>query len=313
MTEPDAEPFDAAPPDRQPADRAVAIVVNYNAASHLGTCLDGLRAAGVGDIVVVDNGSSDDSREVVAAAGPGVSWLPLGANLGYGAAANRAARLMPGRDILVCNPDIEVGDGAVDALRASLRDDPGLGVVGPRLLNADGSVYPSARTFPDLVDAFGHGLLGLVVPNNPFTRRYRMLDRDYDRPADVDWVSGAFVLIRRRTWEEIGGFDPRYFMYLEDVDLCWRAGRAGWRVGYVPEAEVVHFQGVSAARHPYRMQVAHHRSMWRFATQTSVGAKRWALPVVAVGLVCRVAVASLHHRFGGFRRPSRRLRQSPRS
>ncbi|MBO0692623.1 MAG: glycosyltransferase family 2 protein [Acidimicrobiaceae bacterium] len=300
-------------PDSGAADAAVAVVVNYNAASHLGTCLASLGAAGVCDVIVVDNGSVDDSRDVVASAGPGVTWLPLGANLGYGAAANRAARKVAGRDLLVCNPDIEVKPGAVAALRARLAADPGLGVVGPRLLNADGSVYPSARTFPDLLDAFGHGLLGLVLPNNPFTRRYRMLDRDYDGPADVDWVSGAFVLIRRRTWEEVHGFDPHYFMYLEDVDFCWRAGRAGWRIGYVPDAEVVHVQGVSAARHPYRMLVAHHLSMWRFARQTSVGAQRLALPVVAVGLVCRVAVASLHHRLGGFRRPSRRLRRSPQS
>jgi N-acetylglucosaminyl-diphospho-decaprenol L-rhamnosyltransferase len=305
-----AEP--AAAPAPEPDDEPAAVVVNYNAASHLPTCLSSLRAAGVRKVVVVDNGSVDGSRDVVASAGPGVTWLPLGANLGYGAAANRAARLMPGQDLIVCNPDIEVRAGAVAALMASLRADPGLGAVGPRLLNADGSVYPSARTFPDLLDAFGHGLLGLVVPNNPFTRRYRMLDRDYDRPADVDWVSGAFLLIRRRTWEEIGGFDPRYFMYLEDVDLCWRAGRAGWRIGYVPAAEVVHVQGVSAAHHPYRMLVAHHLSLWRFARQTSVGARRWALPVVAVGLVCRVAVASIHHRLGGFRWSGRRLRQSPR-
>lgn len=300
-----------APGPPPPAGAVAAVVVNYNAASHLPNCLSSLKEAGVGDIVVVDNGSSDGSRDVVASAGPGVTWLPLGANLGYGAAANRAARMLPGADLVICNPDIEVRAGAVTALAASLRGDPGLGLVGPRLLNADGSVYPSARTFPDLVDALGHGLLGLVVPNNPFTRRYRMLDRDYDRPADVDWVSGAFVLVRRRTWEELGGFDPRYFMYLEDVDLCWRAGGAGWRVRYVPAAEVVHIQGVSAARHPYRMLVAHHLSMWRFARQTAVGAKRLALPVVAVGLVCRVAVASLHHRLGGFHWPRRRLHQSP--
>lgn len=293
------------------SDTVAAVVVNYNAASRLGTCLESLHAAGVADIVVVDNASSDASRHVVSSATPPVTWLPLGANLGYGAAANRAARLLVGKDVLVCNPDIEVDAGAVGALAASLAADPGLGVVGPRLFNADGSVYPSARKFPDLLEAFGHGLLGLVVPDNPFTRRYRMLDRDYEAAGDADWVSGACMLVRRRAWEEIGGFDPRYFMYLEDVDLCWRAGRAGWRVGFVPAARVVHIQGVSAARHPYRMLVAHHRSMWRFARQTSVGARRWALPVVAVGLVCRVAVASLHHRLGGFHLASRGLQSRP--
>jgi N-acetylglucosaminyl-diphospho-decaprenol L-rhamnosyltransferase len=137
-----------------------------------------------------------------------------------------------------------------------------------------------------------------------------MLDWDHAAPLDVDWVSGAFFLVRRRTWEEVAGFDPQYFMYLEDVDLCWRARRAGWRVGYEPGGEVVHVQGVSAAQHPYRMQVAHHRSMWRFARQTSSGVRRLALPVVAAGLVLRVGVASLHHRFGTFRPQSARLRPS---
>jgi N-acetylglucosaminyl-diphospho-decaprenol L-rhamnosyltransferase len=290
------------------AARPVAVVVNYNAASHLPACLASLLAEGITDIVVADNGSVDGSEAVVARVAPTATWLPLGSNLGYGTAANRAARIRPGRDLLICNPDLEVRPGTVAALASRLGRESGLGVVGPRLLNPDGTVYPSVRTFPDLVDALGHGLLGMVAPNNPFTRRYRMLDWDHDQPADVDWVSGAFFLIRRRTWEEIGGFDPQYFMYLEDVDLCWRAGRAGWRVGYEPAGEVVHVQGVSAAQHPYRMQVAHHRSMWRFARQSSVGIKRWALPVVAVGLLFRVGVASAHHRFGGFRWPSNGLR-----
>jgi N-acetylglucosaminyl-diphospho-decaprenol L-rhamnosyltransferase len=189
----------------------------------------------------------------------------------------------------------------VAALVRRLAADPGAGVVGPRLFNPDGSTYPSVRTFPDLVDAIGHGLLGMVAPANPFTRRYRMLDVDHSVPADVDWVSGACLLVRREAWDAVGGFDTRYFMYLEDVDLCWRVGRAGWRVAFEPDAEVVHVQGVSAGRHPYRMLVAHHRSMWRFARQTSEGPKRWALPVVGVGLVARVVVSCLQHRFARYR------------
>jgi N-acetylglucosaminyl-diphospho-decaprenol L-rhamnosyltransferase len=279
----------------------VAVVVNYNAASHLPACLASLAAGGITDVVVADNASVDGSQAVVAAVAPQATWLPLGANLGYGAAANRAAAGWPGRDVLVCNPDLELRPGAAAALRRRLAADPATGVVGPRLLNPDGSTYPSVRTFPDLVDAIGHGLLGMVAPANPFTRRYRMLDVDHSVAAEVDWVSGACLLVRREAWDAIGGFDARYFMYLEDVDLCWRAGRAGWRVAFEPAAEVVHVQGVSAGRHPYPVLVAHHRSMWRFARQTSEGPKRWALPVVGVGLLGRVVVSCLQHRFARYR------------
>ena len=119
---------------------------------------------------------------------------PTGANLGYGGAANRGAgapEARAARFLVVGNPDLELGPGAVDVLVASLDADPSLGIVGPSLWNDDGSLYPSARTFPDLVDAIGHGLLGMIAPANPFTRRYRLLDWDHRRPARVDWVSGA--------------------------------------------------------------------------------------------------------------------------
>ena len=97
-------------------------------------------------------------------------------------------------------------------------------------------------------------------------------------------MSGACFLVRREAWDAVGGFDPSYFMYMEDVDLCWRLGRAGWGVGYEPAARVLHVQGVSTNRHPYRMLAAHHRSMWRFAWRTTTGARtgvpcrswRWA-------------------------------------
>ncbi len=283
-------------------DGVVAVVVNYNAASHLGPCLSSLAAAGVAVQVVVDNGSKDRSERVVEEAGVGACWVPTGANLGYGRAANRGALARPAagaRYLLVCNPDLEVDADAVRILQAALEKDPALGVVGPRIVNADGSLYPSARTFPDLVDAIGHGLLGIVSPNNPFTRRYRLLDWDHAEPAAVDWVSGACFLVRREAWESVSGFDPSYFMYMEDVDLCWRLGRAGWRVGYEPAAEVMHVQGVSADRHPYRMLAAHHWSMWRFAWRTTTGARRGALPVVAVGLGGRFVAAAAHRRLAG--------------
>ncbi len=280
----------------RPASRVTAVVVDYHAGEHLAACLGSLRAAGVDERLVVDNGSSAAERAAARRADPDLHWVDAGANLGYGTAANLGVARAGHPFLLVCNPDVVVGPGAVDTLVDRLEADPDLGLVGPLVRNPDGSVYPSARTFPDLVDALGHGALGLVAPGNRFTARYRMLDWDHARPARVDWVSGACVLARRAAWEDIGGFDPAYFMYLEDVDLCWRASRAGWAVGYEPAAEVTHTQGVSADRHPYRMLAAHHRSLWRFARATTTGPRRLALPIVAAGLAGRVGVAAVAHR-----------------
>lgn len=275
-----------------------AVVVNFNAGVHLVDCVASLTAAGVTDIVVVDNASTDDSRRLLADRHPGVAWVDAGGNLGYGRAANVGAGRSP-TDVLVCNPDLVVAPDAVRLLAARLRSDEHLGLVGPRLHNRDGTIYPSARTFPDLVDAMGHGLLGLVAPHNPFTRRYRLLDWDHHEPRRVDWVSGACVLVRRQAWDEIGGFDPSYFMYMEDVDLCWRAHRSGWDVIYEPAAEVTHAQGISTRLHPYRMLAVHHWSMWRFAWRSTVGARRALLPIIAIGLMARLGLAGLRHRAGG--------------
>ncbi|HLH46473.1 MAG TPA: glycosyltransferase family 2 protein [Acidimicrobiales bacterium] len=281
------------------AATVAAIVVNHNAGRHLVDCLVSLREAGVGQRIVVDNASSDGSRRPARVEDPAATWIDSGANLGYGRAANLGATSTAAPFLLVCNPDLRVRPDAVRCLVRRLDAEPDLGAVGPLIRNPDGTVYPSARTFPDLVDAIGHGALGLVAPGNRFTRRYRRLDADYSVPGRADWVSGACVLLRRQAWDAVGGFDPSFFMYLEDVDLCWRLHRAGWGVGFEPSAEVVHVQGVSAGRHPYRMLVAHHRSLWRFAWRTTDGARRLALPLVGAGLVLRLVAASAQHRLGG--------------
>jgi N-acetylglucosaminyl-diphospho-decaprenol L-rhamnosyltransferase len=283
----------------EPAADVAAVVVNYNAAAQLRACLRSIICERVGEVVVLDNGSVDESRRVAAEAG--VRWVSAGANLGYGGGANRGAAELAGRSfahLLICNPDVELRPGAVAAMIAGLERDRSVAVVGPALYNLDGTLYPSARTFPDLAVAAGHGMLGMVAPRNRFTRQYRLLDWDHGGAAEVDWVSGACFLVRREAWESVGGFDPSYFMYLEDVDLCWRLHRAGWAVGYEPAAEVLHLQGVSTDRHPYRMLAAHHRSMWRFAWRTSAGPRRLALPVVAAGLTVRLMLAMLEHRLG---------------
>jgi N-acetylglucosaminyl-diphospho-decaprenol L-rhamnosyltransferase len=278
-----------------------AVVVNYNARECLLEAIAALRSEGVADIVVADNASVDHSEEAVRAADPDVRYVQTGANLGYGTGVNRGvAHADPDAPFLLClNADATVRPGAIEAMVAAFDGRPDLGIVGPRIENVDGSLYPSVRTFPNLVDAVGHAFLGLVAPGNRFTRRYRMLDWDHRAAADVDWVSGSCFLIRRATWDAIGGFDEGYFMYGEDVDLCWRARKAGWEVTYEPTARVVHVQGVSTDRHPYRMIAEHHRGLLRFAVRTTQGWERLLLPVMAIGLVVRTPLAWAHRLVAG--------------
>jgi N-acetylglucosaminyl-diphospho-decaprenol L-rhamnosyltransferase len=275
-----------------------AVVVNYNARDHLIECVRSLRAEGVADVVVVDNASVDGSGPALAEDDPRAHFVPTGANLGFGRAANRGVAETATPYVLILNPDAIVHPGAVGALAAALRADDGLAIVGPRVDNPDGTLYPSARRFPEIGVAAGHAFLGLVRPSNRYTRNYRMLDADRSRAGPVDWVSGTCMLVRRRAFDAVGGFDEAYFMYVEDVDLCWRLWRAGWRVAYEPTARVTHAVGASSELAPYRMIAAHHRSLLRFAARSTTGARRALLPAVAAGLGVRTLLAWAHRAAG---------------
>lgn len=277
------------------AGRIAAVVVTYESGSALARCASDLASAGVAELVVVDNGSGDGSVDEARTCAPTMEVLAPGRNLGFGAGVNRGVAATTSPLILVCNPDLKVPDGALAALATAVDADPRRAAAGPLIRTPTGDRYPSARHFPSLVDAAGHAVLGLFRPNNRFTRSYQRAELDVSGAGttSVDWVSGACFLIRRQAFEAVGGFDESYFMYAEDVDLCWRLGRAGWSVVYEPAAEVTHLQGTSTDHHPYRMIIEHHRSLFRFASRTTEGTRRVLLPLVAAGLVgrCTVAIA----------------------
>ena len=268
-----------------------AVIVSYNVRDLLLRCIASVKADGVTDIVVVDNASHDGSADAVEQHEPDVKVIRLDKNLGFGQGVNRGIPHTSTPYVIVPNPDVVVEPGSTKALVDALDRDPGLGLVGPLVETPDGEVYPSARAFPNLIDATGHAFLHFLWPGNRFSRRYRMLDWDRASARDVDWVAGTHFIVRRTAWDAVGGFDDAYFMYMEDVDLCWRLRRAGWRTGWDPASRCMHEIGRSTDQTPYRMILAHHRAMLKFAWRSGSLPQRALTPLMAVALTVRTVLA----------------------
>ena len=267
------------------ATDVAAVIVDFHAGQALDDCVDSLHANGVTDIVVVENG--EEGSTLPSLSGQHVVLVVPKLNLGYGRGMNRGVAAAPVRRyLLVSNPDVVVHDGAVAALVAFLDEHPNVAIVGPQIVRPDGSVYPSQRVFPNFWLAGLHALLAPLWPTNPFTRRYRSPRKD----GSVDWVSGAFFLARRDRFEEVGGFDERYFMFAEDMALCWQMRAHGYDVAATPDALVMHIEGVSRARASREMLIAHHRGAMRFEWQTASGWRRLLAPIATLVLGLRLCV-----------------------
>ncbi|UVS81763.1 glycosyltransferase family 2 protein [Actinokineospora sp. UTMC 2448] len=277
-------------------DALAVVTVTYSPGPTLPRFLETLTKATTRPVHVVlaDNGSTDGAPEAAAAEWDNVELVRTGGNLGYGGGANRGVAALPDEYgwIVVCNPDLEWRPGSLDELLAAAKRWPRGGSFGPLITGQSGEVYPSAREVPSLGRGIGHGLLGMVWPSNPWTREYKQLGRA-PREREAGWLSGSCLLLRRTAWDSVDGFDSRYFMYFEDVDLGERLSRAGWQNVYVPSAEVMHIQGVSTAKASARMLAAHHESAYRFIADRHRG-PLWA-PVrgaVRAGLALRLKAQS---------------------
>ncbi|WP_031465458.1 glycosyltransferase family 2 protein [Sciscionella sediminilitoris] len=243
-------------------------------------------------IIVADNGSTDGAPEKVAAARDNVTLVPTGSNLGYGGGMNRGvAELGPEYGwVVICNADLFFGEGSIDELLTATERWPRGGAFGPLVREVDGSVYPSARLQPSLWRGALHAALGAVWPDNPASRGYRQSDTAVTERT-AGWLSGSCMLLRREAFEQIGGFDTRYFMYFEDVDLGDRLTCAGWLNVYVPSAEITHIGGHSTKQASARMVRAHHDSAYRYLADRHQG-PRW-LPLrlaIKAGLAARAAL-----------------------
>ncbi len=226
-------------------------VVTYSPGETLEEFVTSLRRATVRplDVVLADNGSTDGVPERVAAASGDVRLLPTGGNVGYGAAANAALADVHSGWALIANPDIRFEDGAIDELLAAAERWPRAATLGPAIRTPQGALYPSARDLPSLSTGIGHAALGWLWPANPWTARYRR-ERDTPRERTAGWLSGSCFLVDMEAFHSVGGFDPAYFMYFEDVDLAERLTRRGWLHVYAPSAVVTHEGGHATSREP---------------------------------------------------------------
>jgi GT2 family glycosyltransferase len=228
-----------------------AIIVNYNGAALLPRCIRALReAAGAHalEVVVVDNASTDGSADLPCLQEEDVRVIRLEENVGFGRANNIGADAASGARLLLLNTDCFVSPGLLDALSTRLDDDGGCGAAGPRLLNPDGSLQPSCHNFPmPLVLFLEQSLLWKPLRRVPLLRDRLYIASPHNRPEDVDWLLGACLLVRAEAFHEAGGFDPAFFFYWEETDLCMRMHRAGWAVSFEPGAEAVHLAGGSSS------------------------------------------------------------------
>jgi hypothetical protein len=233
------------------------------------------------EIIVVDNGSEDGSVEMVRRDFPNVRLIANQDNRGFPAANNQGIAVAAGRYVLLLNPDTEILDEALARLVAFADDHPRAGMVGPQLLNPDGSVQSSRRRFPNLVTAFFESTWLEPYAPRRLLDRYYLLDRPTDATQDIDWVTGAAVLARREAIEEVGLLDEGFFMYSEELDWCHRFRDGGWRVVYLPTAQIVHHVGKSseqvvAARHVH-FQTSKVRYFRKYHGPLTAEILRWFL------------------------------------
>lgn len=242
------------------------VIVTHNSAADIARCLSSLREhTSPHEIIVVDNASKDDTGAIIERQFPEVQLISRGTNAGLSAAINDGVWASSGECVLQLNPDTWVEEDVLSPVAAYFAAHPDVGVVGPRILNADGTLQLSCRAFPGYTTALfnRYSLLTRLAPGNRFSRRYLLTDFDHASERDVDWVSGAAMFFRRSAFDAVGGWDSGFFLFNEDVDFCKRVHDAGMRVVYYPRVSVYHRIGVSKSDSPWVI-VQRHRSMWRY-------------------------------------------------
>ncbi len=277
------------------------VIVNYNTRSYLANYLmrltDSIPAGAMVDVWVVDSCSRDESVKMVRENFPEVGLIENRVNVGYAKAANQGIKACSGKYVVVSNTDIYILGNALEKLMEYLDAHPDTGIVGPKVYDNPGktSVQSSCRSFPSIQTALfnRYSLLTKLFPRNPWSKRYLMSNWNHDEPMEVDWVSGCFFIARRDALENVNSFDEDFFMYNEDVDLCYRIKKAGWKVAYCSYAEIAH--KIGASRINSRAVRERHRGMWLFYSKHYAKNRLLDLPI-KLGILIRMSFSLLNTR-----------------
>jgi GT2 family glycosyltransferase len=274
------------------------VIVNYNSTDYILKCLQSVYADldGFPATVWIEDNNSADGVNRISDQFPDVVLSRNKINLGFGAAVNRALEKGIAPYVVLLNPDARILEGFFSKILSFMEQNPQIAIAGPRILDEDGAIQGSARAFPTPLTAlFGRSsLFTRLFPNNPISGSNILTNRsDGIHPLEVDWVSGACMVIRRKAINRVGCFDERFFMYWEDADWCKRMWDGGWKVVYYPLAGIVHHVGVSSSQLLLKSRFAFHKSVYllfeKYSPQTP-----WLIKImVMAGLAARFCMLAV--------------------
>jgi GT2 family glycosyltransferase len=252
-----------------PHKKLSIVVVNYNVKNLLKKCLESIFKYEKDiefEVMVVDNNSKDHSQEMLKRDFPQVKLTENKRNLGFSRACNQGIKQSRGRYILLLNPDTEFTSGGFKKMIDFMDSKPEVGICGPKMINKEGKLQFSCRSFPSYLTAISssQSILNRIFPENFLSQKYLLKEKDHSQSSEVDWVSGSCLLAKREMLEKVGLLDERFYMYVEDVDLCHRAKKSGFSVFYFPLVVVIHHIGKSTQKRKFAMLLEHHRSMYYF-------------------------------------------------
>ena len=260
------------------------IIVSWNTKEFLLPCVRSVfeNEQGISrEVIVVDNGSQDGSGNEVKKTFPFIHLVENQKNMGFAKAVNQGLQKASGRYILLLNPDTQMKGGAIERFVSFMDSHSDTGVAGAQLLNSDGSKQNSIANFPSLATE----LLNKRLLRWLFPKRFPGKEKNYPEPVEVNSVIGACMMVRREALDQVGSLDEDYFLFLEETDWCYRMKKAGWKIHHVPQTEVFHFQGKSAARDKKRSRVEYFRSRYHFFKKNRGG---WQWFILLTGVLIRL-------------------------